>query len=465
MGRIKLLPFQLIPPMCYLSGFPQSLVSPRWLCALMATSLSSCMLPAREPAAAAPSTDRPAPAMASALPHSLSLADARRIAYQRNWDLLAAQANVDQTIALELVSREFPNPTFSYTTGKISSDASPNGTRRGNSLWNRSYDSVFAVNQLIEIGGKRGLRQSSASHGRLAASASLQDARRILDLGVTKAYLAALLAEANVAILSNSAASLRQQAKIAGARLNAGDISQSDKAQIEIAAEQLELNAEAAKSTALTARIAMEVLLGEKSPKGTWQASDNLESLATDSFAAPEATAQLRPDVLAAEANLRKAEADHDLQKAMRIPDPTALLQYEHNPPDTANTIGIGRSFPLPLWNSNKGNIKAAAAAHALAADQLGKIKAQAAAEVAAARAALEEASARRKRYANTIAPKSAETVKIVQYAYQKGGAALVDLLQAQRTDNDIRVATAQAMADKASAAATLANVLNLHHP
>jgi len=84
---------------------------------------------------------------------------------------------------------------------------------------------------------------------------------------------------------------------------------------------------------------------------------------------------------------------------------------------------------------------------------------------VAAARAALAEASARRQRYANTIAPKSAETVKIVQYAYQKGGAALVDLLQAQRTDNDIRVATAQAMADKASAAATLANVLNLHHP
>ena len=451
--------------MCKLSGSLQSLACHRWLCVLVATSLSSCISPAREPAAGAATTGKPAPAKALALPRSLSVAEARRIAYQRNWDLLAAQANVEQALALELVSREFPNPTCSYTTGKIGTDASPNGTRRGNGVWDRSYDSVFAVNQLFEIGGKRGLRQLSASHGRQAACASLQDARRILDLGVTKAYLAVLLAEANVAILSNSAASLRQQAKIAGARLNAGDISQADRAQIEIAADQLELSAEAAKGTALTSKIAVEVLLGDKAPGGTWQAADTLESLAADSCAGPAAAAQLRPDVLAAEASLRKSEADLGLQQALRIPDPTVLLQYEHNPPDTSNTIGIGLSIPLPLWNSNKGNIQAAAAAQALAADQLGKVKGQAAAEVAAARVALAEAATRRQRYANTIVPKSAATVKIIQYAYQKGGAALVDLLQAQRTDNDIRVAAAQSLADKAAAAATLANVLNLHHP
>ena len=292
------------------SGFPQSLVPRQCLCVLVATSMSSCILPAREPLTHAAKPGKVAVSAlskAGSLPQSLSLSEALRIAYQRNWDLLAAQANVDQAIALELVSKEFPNPTFSYTTGKISTDASPNGTRRGNGVWNRSYDSVFAVNQLFEIGGKRGLRQSSASHGRQAAAASFQDARRILDLGVTKAYLAALLADANVTILSDSAASLRKQAEIAGARLNVGDISRSDKAQIEIAAEQLELNAEAAKTTAQSARIAVEVLLGEKAPAGNWQPTDKLESLATDSFTAPVAAAQLRPDILAAEASLRKS--------------------------------------------------------------------------------------------------------------------------------------------------------------
>ena len=41
----------------------------------------------------------------------------------------------------------------------------------------------------------------------------------------------------------------------------------------------------------------------------------------------------------------------------MRIPDPTFLGQYEHEPPDQPNTMGFGVSFPLPLWNRNQGRI------------------------------------------------------------------------------------------------------------
>jgi cobalt-zinc-cadmium efflux system outer membrane protein len=52
--------------------------------------------------------------------------------------------------------------------------------------------------------------------------------------------------------------------------------------------------------------------------------------------------------------------------------------------------------------------------------------------------------------------------LETISYAYQKGGAALLDLLSAQRTDNDVRIATAQAMADSATAAVTLANVKNI---
>jgi cobalt-zinc-cadmium efflux system outer membrane protein len=43
-----------------------------------------------------------------------------------------------------------------------------------------------------------------------------------------------------------------------------------------------------------------------------------------------------------------------------------------------------------------------------------------------------------------------------VAFAYEKGGASLVNLLDAERTDNDVRLATAQAMSDTASAVADL---------
>jgi outer membrane protein TolC len=43
-----------------------------------------------------------------------------------------------------------------------------------------------------------------------------------------------------------------------------------------------------------------------------------------------------------------------------------------------------------------------------------------------------------------------------VAYAYEKGGTSLLDLLVAERNDNDVRLALAQAASDMTLAAATL---------
>jgi cobalt-zinc-cadmium efflux system outer membrane protein len=392
-------------------------------------------------------------------PKTLSLVQAKRIAFLRNWDLLAAKANVDQAVAQAIVSKEFPNPTLFLSPTKISVDDHPGGRPGANSIWDRNYDTFFAVNQLLEI-GKRSVRQASAAAGQQAAEASFKDARRTLDLAVSKAYIAALLAQANVRILHQTAESLQHEAKIAETRLNAGDLSKSDKAQIEIAASRSELDAETAQSNAVTARIAVEVLLGERTPRGAWMIGDSLDDLATSETV--EGASEPRPDLVAAEAMLRKAESDWRLQRAMRIPDPTVTVQYEHNPPDQPNTLGFAVSLPLPIWNQNGGNIQAAAAVRDQAASQVGKLQTQVASDVFTAEVAYEEASVRWRKYETDIKPRSAEVLKSVSYAYQKGGAALLDLLLAERNDNDIRLATAQAMADSATAAATLANVRNI---
>jgi cobalt-zinc-cadmium efflux system outer membrane protein len=395
---------------------------------------------------------------AETTPRVLGLAEAQRIALERNWDLLAAKANVDQAVAQKIVAREFPNPTLALSTSKINTDGRVSSTATGNRFWDRNYDTIAAVNQLFEI-GKRSVRQASAAAGAEAAEASFRDAQRTLDLAVSKAYIAALFAQASVRILHQSAESLQHEAKIAETRLHAGDISKSDKAQIEIAAERLELDAEGAQSNAQTTRIAVEILLGEKNPRGEWRPADSLDELAL--AAAPAGDGEPRPDLVAAEAALRKAGADVRLQRAMRIPDPTLLVQFEHEPPDQPDTVGFGVSLPLPIWNFNTGNIRAAEAVRAQAATQVGKVETQIASEIASAELALGEAGKRWHRYQNEIQPRSAEVLQTVAYAYKKGGAALLDLLAAERTDNDVRLATAQAMADSATAAATLAIARN----
>jgi cobalt-zinc-cadmium efflux system outer membrane protein len=395
----------------------------------------------------------------SALPDGslkqISLAGAQLIAFEKNWDLLAAAAGVDAATAQKIVAHEFPNPALSLSSSKINVDNHPNSTSEGNGLWERSYDTIFAINQLFEIGGKRRNRKASAQAGFEGAKAQLFDARRTLDVAVAKAYVAAAQAEENVRVLLQSAGTLREEARIAEVRLRAGEISSSDKSQIEITAEQFELNAQSAKSAAAQARVTLEVLQGMPNPNADCQLSDRLEDLFTAT--APINTNSVgtwRPDVVAAEAALRKAEADLRFQKAMRIPDPTVLAQYEHQPPDTPNTVGFGVSFPVPLWNRNRGNILAAEAAREQARLAFEKAKAEAMGDIAVARLAYEDALKRWRSYRDSIRPKSEQIRQTMAYAYQKGGASLLDLLVAERNDNDIRLAAAQAAGDTASAGA-----------
>jgi outer membrane protein, heavy metal efflux system len=422
---------------------------PLWLVWTTAASLDAfgaTNLPA--PAGTAPSVSAAKP---------LSLTEAQGLAFARNWDLLAAVAGVDAATAQKIVSHEFPNPTLSVSSTLINVDNHPSSTAAGNGFWQRSYDTVFAINQLFEIGGKRGSRQRSAQASYEMARAQLFDARRTLDLGVARAYAAAALAQANAQILKQSAASLRQEAKLAEVRLKAGEISTADENQIEITADRFEQDAHAAEANAAQARVALEVLLGVPRAKGEIVLSDSLEILAA--LAAPTNTnahGLLRPDVLAAEAAARKAGADLRLQKANRIPDPTVLAQYEHEPPDNPNSIGLGVSFPLPLWNRNHGNILAAKAAQEQARLAYEKAAAQAAADIATARFAYDDAIKRWQNYRDRIRPKSESVRKTKAYAYEKGGASLLDMLVAERDDNDVRLAAMQAANDTAVALAQL---------
>ncbi len=405
-------------------------------------------------------------------PQAVTLADARRVAFERNWDLLAAKSDVDLSTAARLVSHEMPNPTLSLSSTKITVDDHPSSTTYGNALWSRSYDTTAAINQLFEIGGKRRARQAGADAGVKASQARFADARRVLDLAVTRAYVAVVQAEASARVLRASADSLRRESEIAATRLQAGDIARTEKQQIEIASTRFQLDSQSADAAAAGARIALQTLLGVPQPDGAFAAAETLEALAdaaiqSASIADASSTGAMgtRPDLLAAEAGVSKAESDLRLQKAMRIPDPTLMMMYEHEPPDLPNTVGFGISFPLPLWNRNRGAIAAATAAREQAITQREKTRGQIHAEIAVARVTYLNAVHRWQDYRTQLQPKSDEIRKTIALAYEKGGASLLDLMSAERNDNDVRLAATQAAADAVVVAAALSSALNLSTP
>jgi len=203
--------------------------------------------------------------------------------------------------------------------------------------------------------------------------------------------------------------------------------------------------------------VALETLLGTPNPQGAIILTERLETLAASPGVEPSPSAAVRrPDVVAAEAAVRKSESELRLQKANRIPDPTVLFMYEHEPPDLPDTVGLGLSFPLPLWNRNTGNLRAAEVARDQARLALQKAEAQAVADIATARLAYEDARRRWQSYQDAIRPKSESIRKTIAYAYEKGGVSLLDLLVAERNDNEVRLAAAQAAADTILAAAAL---------
>lgn len=413
---------------------------------LMSLALSSIMAVAAEP----PPADPAQPAV-----QPLSLADAQRTAFEHNWDLLAVKSDVDIATAQRIIAHEFPNPIASVSTAKISVDQKyPN---QGGSAWNRDYDSVAAITQLIEIGGKRKSRQESAKAGFESARARFADARRTLELGVAQSYADALLAEANAQVLRESAASLKKEADIATARLSAGDISVSDKSRIEINARQFELDALSAEAAAKTSRATLKLLLGLPKRAPDIALAETLEFLAAQPL--PPRTQDLdaaRADLVAAEKALQKAEADVKLQKALRIPDPTFLAQYEHEPLTQPHTVGFGVSFPLPLWNRNRGSIVAAQAARDQAQTQVEKVRAQIDADIAIAVINHESALHQWQQYNQELRPKSKSVKETVAFAYEKGNASLLDLLSSERDDNVVRLAAEQAAHDAVVAAAAL---------
>jgi cobalt-zinc-cadmium efflux system outer membrane protein len=389
-------------------------------------------------------------------PSPLSLAEAKRLALERNSDFRIAGDQVDAALAQLRVAREFPNPTLGLSTAKISTDGVTEATPLGNGLLSRSYDSIVSLSQLFPV-GKRGLIRDAATAGVHSAEFQREDARRLLLQAVTQAYAAALASLGQAEVLADSARKLRSEADIAAHRLRAGDLSSSDEAQLEIAADQDEMSADAERAAAKTAVVTLETLLGEPSPQGTTALADTLDQWVGSIPAnLEESPVGNRPDIAAAEATVNQADTNVKLQQRQKIPDVTASVQYERNPPAQPDTVGVGLSLPLPLWNRFDGEVLAAKAARNQSQAQLDKVRIQAAADVAAARVAFHEASQRAKRYSSEVLPKSAGVVKSVSYAYGRGGAVLVDLLEAERNDNQIRVAAVQAQADTAAAASAL---------
>ena len=128
-----------------------------------------------------------------AVPDRLSLADALRLAVEHNPALAAARQEWSVAAAAQVAAAQRPNPVFTFSSEGLSGNR-PDGI----GAWN-GQELIFQVEQEIETGGRRSLRQRSAAATAAAGRAVFDEAARRMRYEVEQAYYQLALARAEAA--------------------------------------------------------------------------------------------------------------------------------------------------------------------------------------------------------------------------------------------------------------------------
>jgi len=291
-----------------------------------------------------------------------------------------------------------------------------------------------ALSQTIETGGKRRRRIESAQAATRVGGFELADARRQVTAQVKKAFTDALAAQMTVALASQNLATLDEVERLSRLRAEKGEISDLELLRIQTQRYAFERDRLDAEQAVRLAKIALRTAVGTEALPAEFALEGELafRELATDRERLLEQVAVRRPDVRAVAAGRDGARADFNLAQANAWWDVTPLVQYQRIGPD--NTIGVGLSLPLRVFDRNQGEIARARAAMTRAGYLAEAALQQARAEVEAALASLATEQEKVRRLREVFLPRAQRARETVEYAYRRGGLSVLDLLDAERT-------------------------------
>lgn len=394
------------------------------------------------------------PALAEPDYSRLSLSQALDRAREANRDIRAARRAVEAADAAVETAGGRPNPTLSLNSTGIN----VNSGIGGGPLGDKRMDSVLRLDQPFELGGKRELRLGQARASLEASGADLADMLRQQLLAVRLAYWDLKSAGEKVRLTRESADLMATTLTKNELRLAAGDIAPADLERIRIDVLRAAVDARQAQTDARRARAALVQLIAAELQVDRVAAVDPWPEPAalTAPAAAADAAVAGRPDIAAATARLEAARQGRALAETLRTRDVTVGVQYERNPPDGRNLVGVGIAIPLFTGYDFGGEIRRAYSDLGLAEETLERVRATAAAEVDRLGEEAAAAADRARLYRDRILPAARKSAAAVELAYTHGAAGVLDLLDARRTLRATELDAVSALADFAKAVASL---------
>ena len=384
------------------------------------------------------------PADPTALTAPLTMQQAVEYARTRSPGILGAQQHLAAIRANEITAGLRLNPTLvSEGTGVTLSRDDNNGP---------DFYGI-GLQRTFEVGGKRTLRLNAARANTGVASAQVDDQRRQLDLAVRTAFTRMLQAKQALAIANDNVAGYRRTVQLMQYRLDAGDVDRTDFERIELQLAGFENDQTTAELNLTQAAEQLQVLLGEPRVSPAFDIVGTLTPPALSSTLPQleDAAIASRPDLAAADRQVRANEASIRLANAMGKADPQAGLEYESA--GYANTFGFNFQIPLRIFDRNQGERERTRREAESSRLLLTQSRNQVISDVDQAYAAYQAAVVQSARYQNKYLAEAAHVRDNIEFAYRNGDATLLDYLSALQ---DYRLTNLAALNAQAQAQAAL---------
>ena len=364
----------------------------------------------------------------------LNLNDALALFLQQNLDVLIAKYGIEYSKGQQITARLFPNPVMSI--GTLSSYTQGRTLSTGGQLF-------FQAQQLFELAGKRGYRIESAGFGAQSAEAAFEDAVRQLGFTVKDSYYRVQLAQRRLALAEENRDRFSRILEINTIRFKKGYIAEVDLIRIRLQMVDFQSQVIQSLQEAESARGDLRQLL-RLSPATTVELTTDLEFRRIDPEIAKlrVAAIDVRPDLRSKRFTYSQREADLRLAQAYRVPDVTVGAGYAIQGslgPDNPQQWALNLGLPVPLFNRNQGGIRQAEVAVQTAEADLNKSVNVVENEVEVAYRNLLQSRRLVEAYVGGVLEDARATFTIVERAYERGGATILDLLDAARTSRTIQ--------------------------
>jgi cobalt-zinc-cadmium efflux system outer membrane protein len=375
----------------------------------------------------------------------ISMDDAVRIALANNQSLRAQRLGVDQNRAQEITAALKPNPTFSTLVDTIPI-FSPQLIRFNTEIYSESLSYTY------ERGGKRERRLSVARDNTSVTNKTVTDNERTLRFQVGQAYINVELAKSVLQFARDDLANFSNEVDLNRARLAAGDLAEGEYLKIALQKLQFEQDVSNAQLSLVQARATLRQLMGYQSVTEDFDVTGALEhKKQTVTLQDLEKQAlENRPDLQAAQVGVKLASDTVSLSFANRVKDWTWGSDYTFQgigPNGPGNAIGFSLSFDIPVHDRNQGEIARSQAAVRQALETRSSTEVGVRTDVVNAYYGLQTNEQIVSLFESGYLEQATQSRDISTYAYQRGAATILDVLDAERSYRATQLGYRQAMA------------------